>query len=119
MAQVATGAVVVSHDLVGSIEQRIMAIDELLSEQVSYIMHAAEFQKLESSWRGLHKLVQSSVTENTHVRMFNCTKKELIKDFNRLDFDQSVMFKAIYESEYGTLVVVLFSIEPGFYRQHR
>lgn len=114
LAQVATGAVVVSHDLVGSIEQRIAAIDELLSKQVSNIMHAAEFQKMESSWRGLHKLVQSSVTENTHVRMFNCTKKELLKDFKSAsDFDQSVMFKAIYESEYGTFGGLPYSAFVG------
>ncbi|WP_148872746.1 type VI secretion system contractile sheath domain-containing protein, partial [Serratia marcescens] len=51
----------------------------------------------------LHKLVQSSVTENTKVRVFNCTKKELSRDFKSAsDFDQSALFKSIYESEYGT-----------------
>lgn len=64
LAEVLSGAVVLSSDLIGSIEQRITAIDELLSRQVSLIIHAPEFQKRESSWRGLHKLVQSSVTEN-------------------------------------------------------
>ncbi|WP_265297042.1 type VI secretion system contractile sheath large subunit [Pantoea sp. JK] len=114
LAEVATGAVVISHDLVGSIEQRIAAIDELLSKQVSHIMHAPEFQKLESSWRGLHKLVQSSVTENTHVRLFNCNKKELLKDFkSAADFDQSVLFKAVYESEYGTFGGLPYSAFVG------
>lgn len=114
LAEVATGAVVISHDLVGSIEQRIAAIDELLSKQVSQIMHTPEFQKLESSWRGLHKLVQSSVTENTHVRLFNCNKKELLKDFkSAADFDQSVLFKAVYESEYGTFGGMPYSAFVG------
>ncbi|WGK60093.1 type VI secretion system contractile sheath large subunit [Pantoea sp. SS70] len=114
MTQVATGAVVISSDLVGCIEQRIAAIDLLLSEQVSNILHAPEFQKIESSWRGLHKLVQSSVTENTHVRMFNCTKNELLKDFKSAsDFDQSVLFKAIYESEYGTFGGLPYSAFVG------
>jgi type VI secretion system protein ImpC len=100
---VASGAVIVSNDLVGSIEARIAAIDELLSSQVSKIIQAPEFQRMESSWRGLHKLVQSSVTENTKVRVFNCTKKELLRDFKSAsDFDQSSLFKSIYESEYGT-----------------
>ena len=99
----ASGAVIVSNDLVGSIEARIAAIDELLSSQVSKIIQAPEFQRMESSWRGLHKLVQSSVTENTKVRVFNCTKKELLRDFKSAsDFDQSSLLKSIYESEYGT-----------------
>lgn len=103
LSEVASGAVIVSNDLVGSIEQRITAIDALLSAQVSKIMQAPAFQKMESSWRGLQKLVQSSVTENTKVRVLNCTKKELIRDFKSAsDFDQSVLFKSVYESEYGT-----------------
>ncbi|WP_277972969.1 type VI secretion system contractile sheath large subunit [Pantoea agglomerans] len=103
LSEVASGAVIVSNDLVGSIEERITAIDALLSEQVSKIMQAPAFQKMESSWRGLQKLVQSSVTENTKVRVLNCTKKELIRDFKSAsDFDQSVLFKSVYESEYGT-----------------
>ncbi|AWP33709.1 type VI secretion system contractile sheath large subunit [Pantoea eucalypti] len=103
LSEVATGAVVVSNDLVGSIEERITVIDALLSAQISKIMQAPAFQKMESSWRGLQKLVQSSVTENTKVRVLNCTKKELIRDFKSAsDFDQSVLFKSVYESEYGT-----------------
>ncbi|MGB7801767.1 type VI secretion system contractile sheath large subunit [Buttiauxella sp.] len=103
LSEVASGAVIVSNDLVGSIEARIAAIDELLSSQVSKIIQAPQFQRMESSWRGLHKLVQSSVTENTKVRVFNCTKKELMRDFKSAsDFDQSSLFKSIYESEYGT-----------------
>ncbi|MBI0278606.1 type VI secretion system contractile sheath large subunit (plasmid) [Hafnia alvei] len=103
LSEVASGAVIVSNDLVGSIEARIAAIDALLSAQVSNIIQAPEFQRIESSWRGLHKLVQSSITENTKVRVFNCTKKELIRDFKSAsDFDQSALFKSLYESEYGT-----------------
>jgi type VI secretion system protein ImpC len=103
LSEVASGAVIVSNDLVGSIEERITAIDALLSAQVSKIMQAPAFQKMESSWRGLQKLVQSSVTENTKIRVLNCTKKELIRDFKSAsDFDQSILFKGVYESEYGT-----------------
>lgn len=103
LSEVASGAVIVSNDLVGSIEMRIAAIDELLSAQVSKIIQSPEFLRMESSWRGLHKLVQSSVTENTKVRVFNCTKKDLLRDFKSAsDFDQSSLFKIIYESEYGT-----------------
>lgn len=103
LAEVCSGAVVVSSDLIGSIEQRIIAIDKLLSQQISLILHASEFQKKESSWRGLYKLVQSSLTNNTQVRLLQCTKQDLIKDFKTAsDFDQSMLFKHVYESEYGT-----------------
>ncbi|POZ13685.1 hypothetical protein C3Z09_21925 [Lelliottia aquatilis] len=63
--EVVSGSVVISSDLISSIEERIIAIDQLLSSQISLIMHAPEFQEKESSWRGLHKLVESSITENT------------------------------------------------------
>ncbi|SUY92961.1 Uncharacterized protein conserved in bacteria [Buttiauxella agrestis] len=114
LTEVTSGAVVVSSDLIGSIEARISAIDELLSTQISLIMHAPEFQKKESSWRGLHKLVQASVTENTQVRLLQCTKQDLIKDFKSAsDFDQSMLFKCVYESEYGTFGGVPFSAFVG------
>ncbi|KJX01440.1 EvpB family type VI secretion protein [Enterobacter roggenkampii] len=114
LAEVLCGTVVVSSDLIGSIEQRITAIDELLSQQVSLIIHAPEFQKRESSWRGLHKLVQSSVTENTQIRLLHCTKQDLIKDFKSAsDFDQSMLFKCVYESEYGTFGGTPFSAFVG------
>ena len=114
LAEVTSGAVVVSSDLIGSIEDRITAIDELLSSQISLIMHAPEFQKKESSWRGLHKLVQASVTDNTQVRLLQCTKQDLVKDFKSAsDFDQSMLFKCAYESEYGTFGGVPFSAFVG------
>lgn len=114
LAEVLSGAVVISSDLIGSIEQRIAAIDKLLSQQVSLIVHAPEFQKKESSWCGLHKLVQSSVTENTQIRLLQCTKQDLIKDFKTAsDFDQSVLFKCVYESEYGTFGGNPFSVFVG------
>ncbi|KQN65489.1 type VI secretion system contractile sheath large subunit [Rahnella sp. Larv3_ips] len=114
LAEVVSGAVVVSSDLIGSIEDRITAIDELLSSQISLIMHAPEFQRKESSWRGLHKLVESSVTENTQVRLLQCTKQDLMKDFKSAsDFDQSMLFKCVYESEYGTFGGVPFSAFVG------
>lgn len=114
LGEVLSGSVVISSDLIGSIEQRITAIDELLSQQVSLIIHAPEFQKKESSWRGLHKLVQSSVTDNTQIRLLQCTKQDLTKDFkSSSDFDQSMLFKCVYESEYGTFGGTPFSAFVG------
>lgn len=114
LADVVSGAVTVSSDLVGSIETRISEIDALLSKQISLILHAEAFQKVESSWLGLHKLVSMSVTDNTQIRLLQCTKKELIKDFKSAsDFDQSSLFKSIYESEYGTFGGLPFSSLVG------
>ena len=114
LAEVVSGSMVISSDLIGSIEQRITAIDALLSQQVSLIIHAPEFQEKESSWIGLHKLVQSSVTENTQIRLLQCTKQDLIKDFkSSSDFDQSMLFKCVYESEYGTFGGTPFSAFIG------
>lgn len=114
LTEVVSGAVVISSNLIGSIEERIAAIDELLSKQVSLIMHAPAFQKRESSWRGLQKLIKASITENTKIRLLQCNKQDLIKDFKSAsDFDQSMLFKCAYESEYGTFGGVPFSAFVG------
>ncbi|HEV2681079.1 MAG TPA: type VI secretion system contractile sheath large subunit, partial [Rhodanobacter sp.] len=102
--QVTDGQISISSDAIASLDARIADIDKLLSDQLSAVMHAPEFQKLEGSWRGLKYLVDNTETSTTlKVKVLNCTKKELIKDFkNASDFDQSNLFKKIYEEEYGT-----------------
>jgi type VI secretion system protein ImpC len=95
----------VSGDALRSIESIIAAIDAKLSEQVNVIMHEEEFQQLESSWRGLHYLVNNTETdEMLKIRVFNVSKKELgrtLKKFRGTAWDQSPIFKKIYEEEYG------------------
>ena len=95
----------VSGDALRSIEAIIAAIDAKLSEQVNVIMHQEEFQQLESSWRGLHYLVNNTETdEMLKIRVFNISKKELgrtLKKFRGTAWDQSPIFKKIYEEEYG------------------
>lgn len=114
LEEVVSGTVVISSNLIGSIEERIVAIDELLSKQISLIMHTTAFQKRESSWRGLQKLIRASVTDNTKIRLLQCNKQDLIKDFRSAsDFDQSMLFKCVYESEYGTYGGVPFSAFVG------
>lgn len=95
----------VSKDVEASIKSWIGAIDKQLSAQLNEVMHAPEFQKLEGTWRGLHYLVHQSETgENLKIRVLNVTKKELLKDLERAaEFDQSALFKRIYEEEYGQL----------------
>ncbi len=102
--QVMQGTVVVSENLSATIDARVAELDRLISDQVSAVMHAPEFQKLEGSWTGLHYLMKNTSTSpNLKIKVLNATKKELVKDFqSALDFDQSAMFKKIYEEEFGT-----------------
>lgn len=104
VGQVMDGQLVVSHDAIASLDARVADLDKLISDQLSAVMHTPEFQKLEGSWRGLKYLVENSETStNLKIKVFNCSKKELVKDFkNASDFDQSQLFKKIYEEEYGT-----------------
>ncbi|MDB4742840.1 type VI secretion system contractile sheath large subunit [Planctomicrobium sp.] len=87
-----------------TIRNAIAAIDTKMSGQLAEVMHNEQFQKLEGSWRGLHHLVMNSETSKTlKLRMLNITKKELFKDLDKaVEFDQSTLFKKIYEEEFGT-----------------
>jgi type VI secretion system protein ImpC len=103
--QVVKPGQVVSKDVDANIKAWITEIDKKLSAQLNEILHNPDFQKLESSWRGLHYLVSQSETgERLKIRVLNATKKELAKDLEKaVEFDQSTLFKKIYEEEYGTL----------------
>lgn len=102
--EVMAGQLVVSKDMETSINARISEIDRLVSDQLNEVMHAEPFQKLEGSWRGLNHLVMNSETSTMlKIRVFNVSKKDLLKDLERAaEFDQSALFKKIYEEEFGT-----------------
>jgi type VI secretion system protein ImpC len=102
--QVLEGTVVVSDNLSATLDARVAELDRLISAQLSAIMHAKEFQQLESSWRGLHYLCQQTSTGSLlKIKLLNCSKKELVRDFkSAIDFDQSTLFKKVYEEEFGT-----------------
>ena len=104
VSQVMDGTVVMSDNLSATLDARVAELDRMISAQLSAVMHAPEFQKLERSWTGLRYLVSNSSTSATQqIRMMNATKKELVKNFqSALEFDQSVMFKKVYEEEFGT-----------------
>ena len=100
--QATKGVVKWDKSVTVSIEGAINAIDEQLSKQLSAIMHHDAFQKLESSWRGLHYLVMHTETDKMlQLRVLNCPKDELLKDFETAaDFDQSQFFKKVYTGEF-------------------
>lgn len=102
--QVVDQTMTVSTDTAAMINSRIAEIDELISKQLDEIMHAPDMQKMEGTWRGMHYLVMNTETSTRlKLRVLNVTKKELLNDLEKaVEFDQSVLFKQIYEEEYGT-----------------
>ena len=102
--QVMDGTVIMSDNLSATLDARVAELDRMISAQLSAVMHAPEFQKLERSWTGLHYLVKNSTSSTgQQIRMMNATKKELVKNFqSALEFDQSALFKKVYEEEFGT-----------------
>lgn len=86
-----------------ALDEMIAHIDDLLSKQMDEILHNEEFQKLESTWRGLFFLVErTDFNENIKINLFDITKEEVLEDFeNNPDITQSVVYKNIYSSEYG------------------
>ena len=103
--QVLQNEALVSDDALRSIEGIIAEIDKKLTEQVNLILHHGDFQKLESAWRGLHFLVNNTETdEMLKIRVLNISKKDLsktLRKFKGTAWDQSPIFKKLYEEEYG------------------
>lgn len=108
---------VTTGDMIDAIERRIADIDASISSQLNEIIHHPQFQALEASWRGLNYLVMKSETgEDMKLRLLNVTKKELLTDIEKAtEFDQSVLFKKVYEEEYGTYGGYPYSCLVGDY----
>src|SRR5690606_18391664 len=115
--EVLDGTVVVSDNLNLTLDARVAELDRIISEQLSAVMHAPEFQQLESSWRGLHYLCQQTSTGTMlKVKVINAPKKDLVRDFkSAIDFDQSALFKKVYEEEFGTFGGAPFGALIGDY----
>src|SRR5579862_1481215 len=105
--QALSGVSLTSADAVTNIKAIIAELDSKLSDQVNQIIHQDDFQELESAWRGLHHLVNNSETDQMlKIRVMNISKKELsktLKKFKGTAWDQSPIFKKIYEQEFGQL----------------
>ncbi len=106
-AQALENTSLISDDVLHSIESMIAEIDRKLSEQVNQILHHEEFQQLESAWRGLHHLVNNTETdEMLKIRVMNISKKDLhktLRKFKGTAWDQSPIFKKLYEEEFGQM----------------
>ena len=103
--QALQGTQLMPNDVLGTIEGLIAALDQKLTEQVNHILHHEEFQGVESAWRGLHYLVNNTETDETlKIRVMNISKNEVhktLRKFKGVAWDQSPIFKKLYEEEYG------------------
>src|SRR5260370_816906 len=105
IAQVVAGEMTLSRDADATINARIAQIDHLISLQLNEVLHHPALQKLEATWRGLKYLLdQSETSSQLKIRVLNVSKKEILRDLQRApEFDQSTLFKNVYEEEFGVL----------------
>ena len=98
------GTITWNRDVTRTINAGITAIDAAVSKQLAAVMHDPKFQRLEGTWRGLHHLVMNTETSAMlKLKVLNCSKREAFKDLDRaVEFDQSQVFKKMYENEFGT-----------------
>ncbi|HEY5891847.1 MAG TPA: type VI secretion system contractile sheath large subunit [Chthoniobacterales bacterium] len=105
-SQALSETALISKDAVTSIEAIVAEIDRKLSEQLNSVIHSEDFKTLEGTWRGLHHLVTNTETdEMLKIKIFNISKKEVgktLKKFKGTAWDQSPLFKKLYEDEYGS-----------------
>jgi type VI secretion system protein ImpC len=103
ISEVLAGSITMARDTEAMLNARIAQIDRLVSRQLDEVLHHPDFQKLEGTWRGLrYLLTQSETGEQLKVKLLNVNKKELLRDLQRApEFDQSALFKKVYEEEYG------------------
>ncbi len=115
--QIVKGHMTVSKDTETAINARIAEIDKLISDQLNEVLHHPEFQKLEGTWRGLKYLLdQSETNENLRIKILNARKTDLLRDLERAsEFDQSALFKKVYEEEFGVFGGAPFAALVGDY----
>jgi len=117
VSEVLEGSITMARDTEAMINARIAQIDHLISLQLNEILHTPEFQRLESSWRGLKYLLSNSETgTGLKIKVLNVSKKDLLRDLQRAsEFDQSALFKKVYEEEYGVFGGAPFGAIVGDY----
>jgi type VI secretion system protein ImpC len=117
VSEVLRGTVTIAADTEAMINARIAQIDALISSQLNEVMHHPDFQRLEGSWRGLKYLLANSETgTQLKIKVLNVSKKDLLKDLQKApEFDQSALFKKVYEEEFGVFGGTPFGALLGDY----
>ena len=97
----------IAEDVIDTIDAMLSKLDQKLTEQLNEVIHNEDFQKLESSWRGLAYTVNNSETDaSLRVKVMNASKKELQQMMRRYPgakWDKSPLNMRVYEAEFGTL----------------
>ncbi|HEY8258945.1 MAG TPA: type VI secretion system contractile sheath large subunit [Gemmatimonadales bacterium] len=121
VSEVLEGSITMARDTEAALNARIAQLDHLISLQLNEVMHAPELQKLEASWRGLKYLLSQSETSTMlKIKILNVSKKDLLRDLQRApEFDQSALFKKVYEEEYGVFGGAPFGALLGDYEFSR
>jgi type VI secretion system protein ImpC len=117
VSQVLEGHMTLTRDAEATIQARIAQIDRLISVQLNEVLHYPAFQKLEGTWRGIKYLIdQSETNDMLKIKVLNASKRELLKDLQRApEFDQSALFKKVYEEEFGVFGGAPFAALLGDY----
>jgi type VI secretion system protein ImpC len=117
VSQVLQGHMTLTRDAEATIQARIAQIDRLISLQLNEVLHYPAFQKLEGTWRGIKYLIdQSETNDMLKIKVLNASKREVLKDLQRApEFDQSALFKKVYEEEFGVFGGAPFAALLGDY----
>jgi type VI secretion system protein ImpC len=117
VSQVLEGQMTLTRDAEASIQARIAQIDRLISLQLNEVLHYPAFQKLEATWRGIKYLIdQSETSEMLKIKVLNVSKRDLLRDLQRApEFDQSALWKKVYEEEFGVFGGAPFAALVGDY----
>jgi type VI secretion system protein ImpC len=109
---VSAGETIASPDTEAVLTERIGTLDEVISLQLNEVFHHPEFQRLEASWRGLYYLVTNGhESARVHIEVLAVSKRDLLRDLQRApEFDQSAIFKMVYDDRYGTYGGFPFSV---------
>ncbi|MDR1236408.1 MAG: type VI secretion system contractile sheath large subunit [Holosporaceae bacterium] len=104
LAKIEEAKITVMKNPLVFVERVVADIDAKLSAQINEILHHLVFQEMEGLWRALHYLVMNTETgTQLKIRVMNASKKDILDDLeNAVEFDQSQLFKKVYEEEYGT-----------------
>jgi type VI secretion system protein ImpC len=110
---------VVGKDAIRTIDKIIEVLDKKLTDQVNQIMHDPHFQAVEGTWRGLHYLVTKTVVSTQlKIKVMDMAKDELSDQMDNYEgaiFDQSPLFKTVYEQAIGTANAEPFACLVGDY----
>jgi len=117
VSQVLDGQMTLTKDAEATISARLAQIDRLISLQLNEVIHHPSFQKLEATWRGIKYLLDQSETDDQlKIKVLNVSKKDLLRDLQRApEFDQSALFKKVYEEEFGVFGGAPFAAIVGDY----